>query len=423
VYIRDTNRSGRLSREGTIWPQVSLAMSAAMFPKDEVVLYDCIAERIDFDGLFKRMESFKPSWVVFIAVSTTVVHDTIVAHFGKRLGAQTVVISPHFEGMKDSAGKFPSIDHVINYDKHEEPEYELRRVIKGIHREATENFSTLPPARQDLLPLQRYDLPFIGQGYTFVVTSRGCPWKCIYCRQTVTWKSLVRYREPADIVEEIKRFKLRNVAFHADTATVNKPKMLEICRLMPKGTRWICNSRVDTVDLEMLKAMKKAGCWMIVFGCESGDDKVLAMNKKEATVADARRAVLDSKRAGLQVWGYFMLGMYGDTPETMEKTIQLSKALPFDIVNYAVSAPYPGTEWGDIAKQRGMLRDIKWEDYDQNYSAVVDQPGCPAKVVIQYQRRAYLQWYLSWRGIKFFAQGFRPRYFRFFLKAIKNHLS
>ena len=161
---------------------------------------------------------------------------------------------------------------------------------------------------------------------------------------------------------------------------------------------------------------------MICYGFEAGDDEVLAMNKKEATVADAIQAVTWAKQAGLRVWGYFMLGLYGDTCESMDRTLALSRRLPLDIVNFALAAPYPGTEWGKIADTNGWLSERNWEAYDQNVSAIVDQPHCSHGDVLRTQRRAYLQWYGSWRGLKFLAQAWRPRYACFFFQVIKSHL-
>ena len=401
-------------------------MLASVFPEDNVKIIDCIAEGITYAALFRVMSEFKPNWVVFNPVSSTITHDMIVAHYGKSLGAKTVAISPHTKALREeSLGKYRSLDFAVDYTKGgSEPEFNLRELIRGISSKET-RFEDLPPARQDLLPLNRYSLPFIGRGYTFVVTSRGCAWKCIYCRQTVMNESKVRFRPVEVVIEEIKRYNLRNIAIHSDTATQNKRWIYEFCKALkelPFRVRIVSNSRVDTVDKELLKEMRSAGWWMICYGIESGNDKVLAMNKKEATVEEAKKAVKWAKEAGLKVWGYFMLGMYGDTRETMEDTLRLSRALPCDIVNFAISAPYPGTEWGRIAEERGWLMDKRWEAYDQNYSAQVNQPDCSTQLIRAFQRKAYFRWYLSWRGLKFFLNGFRPQYFSYFLNTIRDHL-
>ncbi len=423
IYIRDINRSGRRSKERTIWPQTSLAMMAGVFPDDEVKIIDCIAEGISYSQLFDQMREFAPSWVVFNPISSTVTHDMIVAHYGKSLGAKTVAVSPHTKALREeSLERYKALDYAVDYTRGgDEPEYALRELIRG-QKCNGERFEDIPAARQDLLPIDKYSLPFIGRGYTFVVTSRGCPWKCIYCRQTVMNESKVRFRPVATVIEEIRKYNLKNIAFHADTATMNKRWIYEFCEKVPRGTRWVCNSRVDTVDFNMLKAMRSAGCWMVCFGVESGNNRVLEMNKKEATVEQARQAVRWAKKAGLRVWGYFMLGMYGDNERTMDETIQLSLSEQFDIVNFAISAPYPGTEWGQIAESKGWLKDKRWEAYDQNYSAQVSQPDCSIETVKKYQKKAYLKWYLSWRGLKFFASSFRPEYISYFYNTVRDHL-
>ena len=426
IYIRDINRSGRRSRERTVWPQTSLAMLAGVFPDDNVKILDCIADNTSYKSLFTKMQDFRPDWVVFNPISSTVTHDMIVAHYGKSLGAKTVAISPHTKALREeSLERYRSLDYAVDYTKGgSEPEYSLRELIKGTSASQTQ-FELLPPARQDLLPIKKYSLPFIGRGYTFVVTSRGCPWKCIYCRQTVMNESKVRFRPVETVIEEIRRYKLQNIAFHADTATMNKKWIYEFCyqvEKLPFKVRIVTNSRVDTVDLDMLKRMKKAGFWMVCYGVESGDDKVLAMNKKEATVEQARQAVRWTKKAGLKVWTYMMLGMYGDTEKTMNKTIKLACELDADICNFAISAPYPGTEWGDIVETNGWLTDNRWEAMDQNYSSIVDQPNCSHEQVLNAQKKAYFKWYLSLRGLKFAFNGLKPEYGSYFLKTIADHL-
>jgi len=422
VVIRDTNRSGRISSEGTIWPQVGLAMLASVFVDDDVKIVDCIAERIGYLRIFEIMKEFRPSWVIFNPISSTFTHDTIISCYAKSINANTVAISPAIQGMtkEELHDRFPTIDHTLDYKKGGlEPEYQLYRLVRGNGFESRK-FEDLPPARQDLLPIGKYRLPFIGSNYTFIIQSRGCPWKCIYCRQGATWKNRVRYRSVESVVEELRRYGIKNFAFHSDTFTLSKEWVMDFCRQAPMGVKWICNSRVDTVDLEMLRAMKKAGCWMICYGIESGNNEVLAKNKKGATCEQAIRAISLTRAAGIKSWGYFMLGLFGDTIETMEQTIQFALRLPLAIANFSISAPYPGTKWHEIAKSRSWLRADDLESYDQNYSAICDQPRCHSSIVKRYQKRAYRRWYLSRRGFSFLWEAIKSP--RFFLDLIKNNL-
>lgn len=415
VYIRDTNRSGRRSIERTIWPQTSLAMIAGVLDDCEVKIIDCIAERLSYKALYERMKEFAPDWVISNPISSIFSHDLIVTHYAKSLKAKTIVVSPHAKALKEEVHEqFPSLDHIISPERGcEEIEFVIRRLITGRSSEFT--FNSFPPARQDLLPTKRYSLPFIGKEFTFVVVSRGCPYKCVYCRQGVMYEGEVRYRSVDSVIAEIRKYGLRNIALHADTATLNKEWVYEFCRKIPEGVRWICNSRVDTVDPCLLDEMKDSGCWMICYGIESGDDFVLAKNKKGATCEQAKKAVKWTKKAGIKVWGYFMLGLYGDTKESMRRTIDFSKSLGVDIANFAVSAPYPGTEWNRIAVSLGNALS---GEFDQNYSAIVEQENCPSSLVREMQKRAYFEWFISLRGLKLFLKN--PG---FFLHALSDHIS
>lgn len=426
LYYRDTNRSGRRSKANEIWPQAGLALFAGLYPNDSVRIIDCIAERMPYSKLYDEMKKFKPDWVIFNPVSCTITSDMYVAYLAKLLGAKTVAISPHLKALpRESHNRFQYLDHTVENVKFgTEPEYQLRELITGESSDGT-SFENLPPARQDLLPIHKYSMPFIGNNYTAIYASRGCSFGCIYCRTTVATERKARYRNVDSIIEEIEKYNLRNFIFHADTTTLNHKWLMDLCkslRQLPFKTRIVSNSRVDTINPEILREMKSAGWWMISYGCESGDNEVLAMNKKEATVEQARKAVRWTKEAGIKVWGYFMLGLYGDTRESMERTIELSMSEPFDIVNFSVSAPYPGTSWGDIAEKNGWLVDKRWEAYDQNYSAQVSQPECDIHLVAKYQRLAYRKWYMSHRGLKFLANGFRPEYLSYFISTIKDHL-
>src|SRR3990167_2472866 len=425
-YYRDTNRSGRRSKANEIWPQAGLALFAGLYPSHEVRIIDCIAERMPYSKLWFEMKAFRPDWVVFNPVSCTITSDMALAYMTHQLGAKSVAISPHTKALEfESKQRFPYLDYIISHQKTgAEAEYRLRELITG---ESTENtsFESMLPARQDLLPIKRYSMPFIGSGYTAIIASRGCPYACIYCRTTVATERKIRYRKVESVIEEIEKYHLTNFILHGDTMTLNRPWIMEFCKRLkqlPFKMRIVSNSRVDCVDLEMLKEMKSAGWWMISFGVESGNNKVLAMNKKEATVEQARNAVREAKKGGLKVWGYFMLGMYGDTAETMEETIKLSLSEPFDIVNFSISAPYPGTEWGAIADTKGWIVDKRSESFDQNYSAQVDQSNCGSALVRKLQKTAYLRWYFSKRGLAFLAKSFKPEYMSYFIKAGLNHI-
>ena len=229
------------------------------------------------------------------------------------------------------------------------------------------------------------------------------------------WSRQVRTRSAQNIFQELEHLNdmgIRNIMFHADTFTINRNIVLELCQKITHASlpiRWICNSRVDTVDPKMLHEMKRAGCWMIAYGIETGSDEILDNVKKggSATVDQARKAVAWTKEAGIKVWAYFVMGLPGENVQTVEETIRFAKSIPADIVNFAVGTPYPGTDLHKQAISQGLLKSEYWEDFDQNYSAILSYPNFSSDDIVESVRQAYRKWYLRPRGLWAFFQGIK----------------
>ena len=427
IYIRDVNRSGRRSSERTIWPQTSLAYPAAIMREAgyTVDLLDCIASGYDWEFVKKYLVEHRPRWIVTNPISSIVSNDLMASYYGKTVGAQSIACGPHVTALPEATlNEYPSLDYVICREiegsileliQTVEKEGDLFRV-KGIafrdeegtpvvteERPYIDDLDSLPIPAHDLLPVEKHRLPFIGSNYTFVLHSRGCPYPCNYCRQPIMWGRRVRKRSAESIYKELVHLGtlgVDNIMFHSDTFTIDKQIVLDLCRLIVENglkVRWICNSRVDTIDEEMLGWMKRAGCWMIAYGIESGDDDVLKSVEKggKASVAQARKTVLASKKAGIRVWGYFIMGLLGDTKESMERTMNFACELPLDLANFAVAAPYPGTKFNKIASENNWLLSTSWEDFDQNYSAVVNYNHLSTDDIRAAIRKAYMKYYLN----------------------------
>lgn len=437
IYIRDIDRSGRYTRENTIWPQSNLAYLAAVISdRYRVGLIDCIANRMDWPGFETQVRAGRPEFIVTNVISSILSNDARVADVARTVGARTIAIGPHVTALPgETLRDYPNLDFVIMG----EAEASLRELVdsvkegknledvKGIGfrrdngtvkvnelRPEIENLDDLPYPRHDLLPLDKYRLPFIGKRYTFVMTSRGCPYNCTFCRSPVMWGRKFRQRSPDSIIGELKELKklgVKNIIFHSDTFTLDKKWLVELCRKMVEeklGIRWMTNSRADTVDPEMLGWMRRAGCWMIAYGFESGSQKVLDNVKKGITIQQIRDSARWTEEAGIKVWGYFIIGLPGETKESIEATIKLSKELPLYNANFAVGAPYPGTDFYNLVSEQGWLISTDWEDFDQNYSAIVSYDNLSSEDIIEGIRRAYRAWYL------------RPRQLLRFLFAVRS---
>src|SRR5687767_6281702 len=147
-------------------------------------------------------------------------------------------------------------------------------------------------------------------------------------------------------VWELNKLGIYNIHMDADLYTIHREQEVELCRrLIAQGlkTRWRCNSRVDYVDEEMLQLMAQAGCWFISWGIESGNEEILKRARKGAYPDKAERALRWAKKAGISNWGYFIIGLPGETEDTIQQTIEFAKKLPLDIALFHVAAPYPGT--------------------------------------------------------------------------------
>jgi radical SAM superfamily enzyme YgiQ (UPF0313 family) len=235
--------------------------------------------------------------------------------------------------------------------------------------------------------------------YTFIVTSRGCPAGCKYCIKHVSYQNSVRLRSPEKLVEEmwlLHDLGVHHIHMYADLFTVNRDQVVELCKLiLSEGLKitWTANSRVDYVDEEMLRLMGRSGCTLISWGIESGNELILKKAHKGYKMEQAHRALRWAKQAGIKNWGYFIIGLPGETVETIQETMALSKALPLDIALFHVAAPYPGTPFFFEVVENGWFRPgTNWEEVDMDQATVLDYGNLKAEDLLYWQKRAFREW-------------------------------
>ncbi|MBN1657285.1 MAG: radical SAM protein [Anaerolineae bacterium] len=263
------------------------------------------------------------------------------------------------------------------------------------------NLDDLPIPLHHLLPWRQYRAPNIRGPYTFLVPSRGCPAGCTFCIKHVSYQYAVRARSPENVLAELKQLwalGLRNVHMYADLFTVNRDHVMGICEAMIReglAFRWTCNSRVDFVDPEMLRTMRRAGCWLISWGVESASETIRKHVHKGTRDDQIAQGLRWSKEAGIMNWGYFIIGLPGETEATIRDTIDLAKRLPLDLALFHIAAPYPGTPFFFEVVQNGWFRQgTTWEEVDMDESTVLDYPGLPAERIEYWARRAFREWAL-----------------------------
>ncbi len=275
------------------------------------------------------------------------------------------------------------------------------KIIINRDRPFFPSMDDLPMPLHHLLPLNRQRMPMIKGPFTFIVTSRGCPAGCKYCIKHVSYQNSVRLRSAQAIYDELVLLAdlgVHNVHMYADLFTVNREQVVDLCRLIIANglqVNWTCNSRVDYVDEEMLSLMGQAGCYLISWGIESANEQILKRAHKGYRKEQADLALRWAHAAGIKNWGYFIIGLPGETEETIQETIAYSKSLPLDIALFHIAAPYPGTPFFyEVVENNWFRPGTKWEEVDMDQSTVLDyhETGLSAERLEYWQKRATREW-------------------------------
>ena len=266
------------------------------------------------------------------------------------------------------------------------------------------------------LDFRRYNVPFLLYPYLSMYTSRGCPAQCTFCLWPQTHSGhRWRLRSSDDIVNEC-RYALENfpglkeIFFDDDTFNYQKARTIELCSKLKKlNFTWSCTSRVTT-DYDTLKAMKDAGCRLLIVGYESGDQQILKNIKKGATIDMARRFTANCKKLGLVIHGDFIVGLPGETHETIRKSIDFAKELDVETIQVSIGHPYPGTEFYDHVKKNGLITLDSMTDDTGHQLPNYSYPGLDKAELVDWVERFYGEFY------------FRPKVaFRLIRKAIFNN--
>ena len=322
--------------------------------------------------------------------------DKTCALLKARVGCPIIVGGPHATIFPERIASDPSVDYVA-YGEGEEtmrelvqaiaaegprpPDDTLRdirgicfasgdKVIRTPARPLIKDLDALPFPARHLFELSRYPLYAAnGERMVTLLSSRGCPYKCIYCFKGIVGHTY-RQRSPNNVIHEMRHlvheFGYRSFYFIDDLFTLDRRHLAAICsQIVEEGLdiRWQCLARADRVTPDLLELMYRAGCREIHYGIESGNPEILANIGKGITLDQARRAVAWTSKAGILAKGYFMLGLPGDSEETIQQTIDLASDLQLDQAMFSLTTPFPGTRLWDevVARHPGVA-------FDQDFS-------------------------------------------------------
>ncbi len=390
-----------MSRIANIMAPLGLLSLAAWVDQHghESAIHDCYAFPGQDEKIFDYIKENQPEFVGFSTTTSSFLDGVRLAEKAKEVlpGIKTVFGGVHISGLREKL----LVDYpVIDYGVVGEGEQTLLEVMENenggidkieglIHRENGEvkfngfrkhliKMDDLPfPAYEKLHGFpESYQLPIFSYPKapnTTVITSRGCPYQCSYCDRSVFRRSY-RYNSPQYMVDLLKylkdKFNIKHVNIYDDTFTLHRKRVMEFCELKIKSglkTTFNCAARSEQIDLDMLRTMKNAGGWMVSLGIETGDPELLKKHRSylpkdnvENPLEDIREKISLIKKAGLRAKGLFMLGLPGETEESIDKSMDYVFSLPLDEFNLAKLTPFPGAPLYEDICSCGSFEE-KWE--------------------------------------------------------------
>jgi radical SAM superfamily enzyme YgiQ (UPF0313 family) len=394
----------------------------------DVKIIDCVAQRLSLEELRSKIIEYSPT---IVGVSST----TVAFYYAKQVLSLVKSINPeiitvlggahitafHKESMEEcesidigvlGEGEQTLLDIVRKIDNNNSIDTvkgivfrENRTVIVNERRPIVRDLDKIPfPARELLPNLSSYvHTAFRGKKKkltTTMITSRGCPFRCAYCDQSVfgrIWRS-----HSADYVfSEMKLLKeafgVEFIAIEDDNFTLSEERVKAICKKIiryPLDIGWVCSGRADNVDDEMLRLMKTAGCETIYVGIESGSPRILRLLNKNISKNKINEGIRKIKENGIKVLGSFILGVPSETKEEMVQTLDYALSLPLDGVSFFIFTPYPRTELRELAFQYGKVS-TNWKDYTGHPSALPYTPNNMTQdELLGFQEKAYKRFLL-----------------------------
>jgi radical SAM superfamily enzyme YgiQ (UPF0313 family) len=370
----------------------------------EVEILDLLVSKYSRDKIKDKIKKYQPDIVGAPSVTLNYPVASDILKYCKSLNKDiiTVIGGPHVTfSAVETLTEAPWIDIVVRG----EGEMTMLDIVSGKElaridgiafrdksdgirltgeRRLIENLDELPRPARHLFPLSRYHALGTSCG---VITSRGCPFSCIFCVGSKMGVRRMRYRNPELVLDEIEQgltLGFKEVDLEDDLLTVNHKHLYAICDgIIERGLKfnWCAFSRVDTVNMEVLKKMKQAGCNGLLYGVESGNQQILDKVKKKITLEKVREAVKMANAVGIPVQATFILGLPGENKETLAQTLEFAQGLDV-FYGVHVLSPFPGTEVREKAAEYGIeILTNDWSKYDCNRPITRTAEAGPEEII------------------------------------------
>ena len=410
-------------------PPLSLMSIASILECEgvEVDVIDMDAGRLSYDQTLERISRFSPDIIGF-TLSTYSFRPILswIKQFKKDTQLPIIVGGAHAVLFPEETMAHPEIDYLI-FGEAELPLPEFvqafrngkkfngvkslayrdnGRLVLDRTRQTIDDLDSIPLSAMHLIKNELYfNIISKRKNFTAMLSTRGCPYRCTFCDQKTP---PYRTRSPEHFVGEVVRnfhqFGIQNFDIYDSTFTADKKRVKAICEMLRKENldiSFTIRSRVDSVDPEILDALKSAGCGTIFYGIESSNTEILRRMRKEITPEKIREIVTYTNKIGIQTLGFFMFGYPGETRQTMEDTLRFAMEIPLDYAQFAVLTPFPDTEIYEYYMHNG-LGDY-WSEYtrDPSKERLLDLIGTEVtrEEASDFVRKAYRQFYFRPRII------------------------
>jgi len=394
------NNPPLIEKERGVNPPLGLLYLAAYlkkYSKHNVKIIDSQVEKIDYGSLASRISAFKPDIVGVTTMTLTLIDVIKTIGIVNKIDENIRIVlgGPHVHLFPKETIKLDNVDYLVLGEgektfkeliDHLDDTSQLRRLPGLVFKDndkiintgipaPIENLDEMPFPARHMVPLKKYtSLLAKGKIATTIFTSRGCPFKCSFCDRPHLGK-VFRARSAKNVVDELEectKMGIYEFLFYDDTFSVDKQRVIDICREIINrklDIGWDIRTRVDTINEEMIKHLKMAGCQGIHYGVEAGTQRILKILNKGITINQVKHIFDLTRKHGIPILAYFMIGNPTETIDDIYRTFSVMKMLEPDYVHITILTPFPGTKIYFDGMRNGIIKKDYWKEFSENPNA------------------------------------------------------